>query len=174
MRGRREERSFVALPHHLLDCSNYLCLSAHAVKLLLDIYSQYRGNNNGDLAAPWSKMQPRGWRSRDTLGKALRELEAYGMIERARHGGEGKAGRKATTLWAVTWQAVDECDGKLDISARPASGRWRLAPLTALLKPASKTHRPTRPASHFDTPAVLKAPKAAPFDTPTVLIGANS
>lgn len=174
MRGRREEGSFVSLPHQLLDCSNYLCLSAHAVKLLLDIYAQYRGNNNGDLAAPWSKMQPRGWRSRDTLGKALRELEAYGMIERTRHGGEGRAGRKATTLWAITWKAVDDCDGKLDISARPASGRWRQAPETALVDTVPKTRRPTRPASHFDTPAVSKASRTAPFDTPAVLIGANT
>lgn len=170
MRGRREEGSFVALPHQLLNCPNYLSLSAHAVKLLIDIYAQYKGTNNGDLAATWSMMKERGWRSRDTLSKALRELEVYGMIERTRQGGEGKAGRKATTLWAVTWKPVDECGGKLDIGARPPSSRWRQAAELSLLKPKEKTRRPTRRASRFDTPAVSKARDSVEFDTAGVLI----
>jgi len=170
MRGRREEGSFAAIPHAVLDSANYLKLSAHAVKLLIDLCAQFKGTNNGDLAAPWSKMQGRGWKSRDTLGKAIRELLAYGMIDRTRHGGEGRAGRKAVSLFAVTWRHVDSCDGKLDVAAGPSSGRWRKPPDLRLLHPPPKTQRPTRQASQFDTPAVSMPPKRVGFDTPTVLI----
>ena len=169
--GRRDDGSYVALPHRVLNCSNFLALSAHAVKLLIDLCSQYKGRNNGDLAAPWSAMRERGWKSRETLWKAISELECYGMIERTRHGGEGKSGRKPATLYALTWQAIDECDGKLDVRPAPSSGKWREPAVLELLYVPKKSRRPTRPASRVNTPTVSKVPKPIAIDTPGVSIG---
>lgn len=100
---------------------NYRELSAHAVKLLNDLGLQFRGANNGDLSAAWKLMQPRGWRSRDTLGRALAELLHFGLIEKTRQGGLNHC-----SLYALTWLAIDECKGKLDVSATAvASGKWK-------------------------------------------------
>lgn len=120
-KGRRESGSFVALPHAVIGGDEWAALSAQAVKLLLDLYSQYKGNNNGDLTLAWSIMKPRGWKSKDTLYRARDELMAAGWIVCARQGG-----RHIPSLYAVTWQAIDECGGKLDIAETSAPlGTWK-------------------------------------------------
>ncbi len=120
-KGRRDKGPFLALPHAVLDSPNYLSLSVHARSLLVDLSRQYNGNNNGDLCAAWKLMEPRGLKSRDTLWKALKELRHYGLIELTRQGGLNRP-----SLYAVTWLAVDDCGGKLDVApTRVASGLWR-------------------------------------------------
>lgn len=119
--GRRETRPFFMWPRDVADSDAYTALSAHAVKLLNDLYFQFRGANNGDLSAAWSVMQSRGWKSRDTLCKALKELLAAGMIEKTRQGG-----RNRCSLYAVTWRSIDECKGKLDMTATTKpSNLWK-------------------------------------------------
>lgn len=119
--GRRESGSFLAVPHAILESDAYRTLGAHAVKLLFDLASQFRGSNNGDLAAAWRIMQLRNWRSRETLSRALHELQAHGLIEKTRQGG-----LNCCSLYSLTWQAIDACDGKLDAApTHVASGRWR-------------------------------------------------
>ncbi len=119
--GRAEGGGYFRLPHAVMESPNYRALSAHARMLLNDLGLQFRGANNGDLSAAWKIMQPRGWRSRDTLGRALAELLHFGLIEKTRQGGLNHC-----SLYALTWQAIDECGGKLDVSAtRVASGLWK-------------------------------------------------
>ena len=52
------------------------------------------------------------------LNKAIKELLVKGLIEIARKGGRNKC-----SLYALTFHAVDECDGKHDIKVtqRPKS-----------------------------------------------------
>lgn len=120
-KGRSNHAPFFMWPRDVANSDTYRSLSAKAVKLLNDLYFQFRGVNNGDLAAAWGIMQPRGWKSRDTLHKALCELLAVGMIEKTRQGG-----RNRCSLYAVTWLPIDECNGKLDVPAtRTPSGLWR-------------------------------------------------
>lgn len=119
--GRNDSGSFLALPHAVLESPNYPLLSAHAVKLLCDMGAQFKGKNNGDLSATWSLMNKRGWKSRDTLDRALSELLHFGLIERTRQGGMHQC-----SLFALTWRAIDDCKGKLDRPpSRTPSGRWR-------------------------------------------------
>ena len=100
---------------------NFATLSPRATKLLIDIGLQYRGRNNGDLAAPLSQMKKRGWNSSDQLNKAKRELLLKGMIIVTRQGGLNKP-----TLFALTWLPIDDCSGKLDIrSTTKAPHLWR-------------------------------------------------
>lgn len=129
-KGRRNGPTFVAFPHALLDSAAFKSLSPAAVKLLLDLASQYRGTNNGDLALTFSTMRGRGWRSTATLNRAKRELLDAGLIELTRQGGLAQ-GRRIPSLYALTWQPINECkDGngrhKLDVSpTKVASGRWK-------------------------------------------------
>ena len=121
-KGRSERGSFVMLPHEILNHPNFTGLSAYAVKLLIDLYSQYRGKNNGDFSVPWSRMSNRGWHSRGTLNRALKELVTTGWIIHTRHGGRDHR----CSLYAVTFKPVDECGGKLDLSStHTALGYWK-------------------------------------------------
>lgn len=120
--GRVESGGFFALPHAVMASPAFRGLSAPAVKMLCDLGGQYRGANNGDLSAAWRIMQPKGWRSRDTLSRAIRELRDAGLIEQTRQGGLHRC-----SLYALTWLAIDECGGKLDVPATSvASGLWKV------------------------------------------------
>jgi hypothetical protein len=124
MKGRRESPSFIAIPHECLNHVNYSRLSPYAVKLLLDLYAQYRGINNGDFTAAWKYMKPRGWKSKDTLTKALKELLSTGWIVLSRQGG-----RNQCSLYAVTFRSIDSCGRKLDIlETKTAPGNWKHIP----------------------------------------------
>lgn len=120
-KARRNNGWFFRMPVEVLDSPSYCGLSFKARALLFDMGAQYRGHNNGDLAAPWSWMEKRGWKSKDTLQRALKELLASGMIVLTRQGG-----LHCPNLYAVTWLGIDECGGKLDVPANPVPrGLWK-------------------------------------------------
>jgi len=82
---------------------------------------QYNGFNNGDFCCTWSIMKKRRWRSQATLNKAKKELIYYGWIICSRHGGKNRC-----SLYAVTFKAIDECKGKLEIPETvTAPGTWK-------------------------------------------------
>jgi hypothetical protein len=121
-KGRAETGGYLRLPHNVMRSPNYRSLSAHAVKLLIDIGCQFKGVNNGDLSAAWNIMKLCGWRSRDTLCHSLAELLHYGLIEKTRQGGMNRC-----SLYALTWIAIDDCRGKLDVRATHVpSGLWKI------------------------------------------------
>lgn len=120
-KGRMDAGGYLALPHAVMASESWRTAPARSIKLLCDLGYAYRGNNNGDLAAAWAVMQKRGWKSRDTLARAIRELLELGLIEKTRQGGLHQC-----SLYALTWLAIDECDGKLDVPATTKpSGLWR-------------------------------------------------
>ena len=136
-KGRKESGPFLPVPSDVLNSPNFLTLSLKAKALILDMGATYNGFNNGDLAAAYSMMQPRGWRSKDTLAKAISELLSSGMIEKTRQGG-----LHGPSLYAVTWKPIDACKGKLDVTAtNVASGKWRFQNVAA---PVLKTQSPPR------------------------------
>ena len=121
-RDKRERGRFLALPYAVLTSAAYLSLSPHGIKLLVDLGMQYYGRNNGDLCAAWKLMRARGWHSEETLHKAKKELLQAQLIVETRKGGRPNR----TTLYALTFFALDYCGGKLDIT--PAGfpyGGWR-------------------------------------------------
>lgn len=165
---RRESGGFAAIPHRLLESPVFTALSAHAVKLLMDLAAQFKGFNNGDLCMAWTIMEKRGWKSRDTLNKARQELLDVELILVSRHGD-----RRRPTLFALTFFAIDECSGKLDVKPtdRPYS-TWRLhepfPPVKIAMTPpsgVSKTPDMTRQAGNpkpsmagYDTTRVSERP----------------
>jgi hypothetical protein len=120
-KDKRESGGYAPLPYAVMRSHSFSLLSAHAVKLLVDLLAQYKGDNNGDFCAAWTLMQKRGWKSKDTLSKALKELLAGDWLEVTRQGGRHKA-----TLYGVTFYSIDYCKGKLDIlsTSRPR-GTWK-------------------------------------------------
>lgn len=121
---KRDGGAFITLPLSVLNGAAYVGVSAHARMLLLDLVAQYRGDNNGDLCASYkSVMRLRGWKSENTLHKAKLELIEAGLIVETR---KGSRPSKAS-LYAVTWYALDECGGKLEVTARGfPRGAYRL------------------------------------------------
>jgi len=125
-KGKKKNKvggQFLALPHAVLKSVNFTMLSAKAVKLLIDIAVQYSGTNNGNLQAAWAYMEKRGWKSRDTLGVALKELLHYGFIEKTRQGN-----LYVCSLYALTWHPIHLCNVEYDIGIKPSpisSGKWQ-------------------------------------------------
>ncbi|MES2353279.1 MAG: hypothetical protein V4568_02570 [Pseudomonadota bacterium] len=129
---KRDAGAFVAIPVAVLNSAAYCKASAYARMLLFDLLVQYRGDNNGDLCAAWKFMKPRGWRSEATLNKAKHELLDLGLIAETRKG----ARPNKATLYAVTWCALDPCNGKLDISPQSfPRGAYRLCDPLPAMKP---------------------------------------
>lgn len=124
--GRKERGKFLMVPAEVLESPNFCGLSTKAKALVLDIGAKYNGHNNGDLAAPWSWMKQRGWRSKDTLQRAVHELLTAGMIELTRQGG-----MHGPNLYAFTWFAIDETRVVLDVPpTKVASGKWKHSPMS--------------------------------------------
>lgn len=156
-RNKRERGRFLALPYAVLTSAAYLSLSPHGIKLLIDLGVQYNGSNNGDLSAAWKLMRPRGWRSEETLAKAKRELLQTQLIVETRKGWRPNR----ASLYALTFFALDYCDGKLDIALVGFPyGAWRL--MDRPLPPRARARQDTG-----------KAQKNSVLTTPAVVAGAG-
>lgn len=150
-KGRRESGTFASLPHDVIRSANWQRASGNAIKLVIDLFAQFNGTNNGDLAAPFSTMKKRGWKSSGTLKRAELEALHYGLIEKTRQGG-----LNLCNLYAVTWKPIDDCKGKLNVGpTRVASGAWRQeVPTFDGKTPVRKSNKPSavfdavRPAEH--------------------------
>ncbi|MDB9861842.1 hypothetical protein OAC78_00540 [Litorivicinus sp.] len=120
---RRQRDSFLALPKHIINGPVFKALTGKAVKALIQLGEQFNGSNNGDLQAAYSVFQAKGWRSKSTLRKALQELLDAGLIEQTR---QGWLRPRRCNLYALTWLAIDDCQGKLDVQpTRVPSNLWR-------------------------------------------------
>ena len=137
-RDKCDSGTFIKLPLCVLNGVAYLGLSSHARMLLFDLAAQYRGDNNGDLCAAFSKMKLRGWKSTHTLLAAKLELIEAGLLVETR---KGSRPSKAS-LYGLTWYAMDDCGGKLDISAQSfPRGAYRLKDAPPTLKEAKEKTR---------------------------------
>ena len=139
-KGRAENGRFVALPHHCLGHENFIRMSHKAKTLFLNVALQYNGSNNGDLCIAFSLMKKQGWKSKQTLYLAMDELQHYGWVVQTRTGGMNNTPH----LYAMTFHAIDECKGKLDIKAtKTPPGNWKTE--------VEKWIKPERYQSNFET-----------------------
>jgi len=117
---RTSKGYWMRLPYEVLDSVDYINLKAGSKQLLIDIFRQHNGRNNGDLSASFKLMQARGWRSKGTLKRALDGLLKSGLIIKTREGWFQGEHSSRCALYAVTWLGIDECPGKdLDVTANP-------------------------------------------------------
>ena len=111
---------WMALPYSVLDSRDYVNLPPSAKQLLIDIFRQHNGRNNGDLSASFKIMQKRGWKSKSTLGRALEALLESKLIIKTREGWFQGEHSSRCALYAVTWLGINECVGKdLDLKPNP-------------------------------------------------------
>lgn len=103
----RDAGGFVALPWAVLDSAAYQALSHPAKALLMEIARQYVRDNNGKLLCSLAYLSKRGWKSRDVLTRAKRELLAAGLIFETCKG----ARPNKASWYAVTWQTLDRHPG---------------------------------------------------------------
>lgn len=126
-------------------------LSPYASKLLLDIASQWSMGKNGDASTAFEKvLRVRGWRSKATLHKALKELVASGLIIQTRQGSLHEC-----SLYALGWLAIDDCGSKLDLQ-RTASplDHWRNFPSEKNTSSSTPRVPTARERLHLGTPRV--------------------
>lgn len=123
---------YIPLPLLVVRSESFARLSPKALKLLLDVMSQFNGyGNNGALSVAWTLMRRRGWRSRDTLDKARRELLDGGWLIMTRQGG-----RHRCSLYGVSFYKLDACpsailDAPFGKEERAPRGGWfRESPVT--------------------------------------------
>tara|TARA_B110000977_G_scaffold30692_1_gene40427 strand:- start:11 stop:397 length:387 start_codon:yes stop_codon:yes gene_type:complete len=112
-------RGFLHLNRPLLECQDFISLKGNSIKLLIDLGYQYNGYNNGDLCASLSVMRKRGWNSNQQLAKALKELLERNLIVQTKQGGLNLG----PNLYAITWQPINECNGKLDANPTTVAPR---------------------------------------------------
>ena len=113
--------TFLRMPHDVMKQKKFLALKPMERTVLFELAMQYNGHNNGDLCAAPKTMRDRGINSKSGVEKALAMLEEFGFIMKTRQGG-----RHMPNLWAITWQPIDECSGKLEVpETNVAPGGWR-------------------------------------------------
>ena len=119
---KRNREPFFPLRYDVLRSPVIQTLSGNAVKLLAYLMAQYNGYNNGDLSATDKEAIEAGaFKSTATLAKAKRELLESGLIAVSRQGGKNQC-----TLYALTFLAIDDCGGKLDMGeTRRAPDDWK-------------------------------------------------
>ena len=118
-KNRRESGRFILIPHAVLASSDYIRLSYKSKALLVDLVHQYNGRNNGDLTAALGTLKARGWVRSATLSSAANELMKVNLIIRTREG-KFQNPHSRCALYAITWQPIDECEGK-DLEVSPTS-----------------------------------------------------
>ena len=105
------KRGHIRIPHIVMDNDDYRNLPPNAIKLLNALVYQYRGKNNGDLTAAFTYMQHFGFKSKETLHRAIRQLLEAKMIIKTRQGFFMNPGGRCA-LYALTWLPINECQGK--------------------------------------------------------------
>ena len=109
-------KGFAGIPRRVIESDDYKSLSGSSVKLLVELCYQYRGKNNGDLTIAESLLLKRGFNSKTTIRKAAKELLEKNIIALTRQGRFINPGG-VCSLYALTWESIDHCKGKLDVSS---------------------------------------------------------
>jgi hypothetical protein len=122
---KRDGDRYIALPHVVIDSPSYRALGHPSCALLIDIARQYTGTNNGKLVACAKYLKPMGWKSNDTVTRALAELKEHKLLIETRMGM-----RPNRAAWfALGWYSLDSVDG-MDIDPRTyRTGGYKIAPL---------------------------------------------
>jgi len=116
-KGRFGTKDFNGIPRVVMLSEDYKKLSGNAVKLLMAMIHQYRGNNNGNLHAAYGGMSDWGFNSKQTLSNAIKALLHSGLIMKTRQGRFANPGG-VCSLYAIMWQPIDDCPGK-QLEAKP-------------------------------------------------------
>jgi hypothetical protein len=107
---------FAGIPRIVMESEDFKGLSSSAKVILMVLAYQYRGSNNGDLTAAPAYLRNWGIRSKVTAQRASAELLEARLIVRTRDPIFLNPGGRCA-LYALTWQPIDECNGKLEVTS---------------------------------------------------------
>ena len=107
MTKKRKNGRFIAIPHSVLNCPDYIALTPVAKSLLNELTLQYNGKNNGDLTLAWSVMRERGFNAETTVLRGKNNLLERKIVTEVRKG-IAKKGVRLCSLYALNWLRVDE------------------------------------------------------------------
>jgi hypothetical protein len=111
-RGAKIGGRFCALPHSVIHTREFVDLSGSSTKLLILMFAQFSGGNNGRLVAVADYLGPLGWKSKSMTKKCLDELTATGLLVQTRYGHKNKA-----AWFAIGWLPLDVTLGLECVSA---------------------------------------------------------
>jgi len=137
--GRKKKKGrFIGIPYHIAISEQFRSLKAPHVKLLVDLLTQYSGNNNGMLSPCHTLLKKCGWPPA-SLYRAYAYLVHSGFIVVTR---QGLKIRGFPTLVAITWNGIDEpinCryDTGIKVSPAPLS-YWKLEKSSWDIQPTIK------------------------------------
>lgn len=126
---------FVKLDHYLLKSAAWRALKPVHRALYIELAMRFNGSNNGDIALSVRQGARLVRASKDTVSRALVELEKKGFVKRNRRGSFDWKIRHATT-WILTEHALGENLATKDFM------RWRFPALESGPKAGSKRPRP--------------------------------
>lgn len=109
------------MPRNFIGSTTCANLSPMAAKLFMTLLAQLgrAAYRNGDLTTAWSVMQRYGWRSKESVAQAQKELLEAGILHMTRQGGRKRASLFALTPWAVN------CDpAKIDPGSQSYLKTW--------------------------------------------------
>lgn len=124
VKGRRggDRERFARIPLSVLESDAVTALGHAAFRVLVILAGQYWGGNNGALALTERYARRYGFRGRDTIYRALRQLEAHGLIVCTRRGMKMK---KVFTQYALGWEDINNREGQpLDVPELRDNSRW--------------------------------------------------
>jgi len=101
---------FAGIPAYVVNSDAFKSLGGNSAKLLIILANQYNSYNNGDLAITQSIIGE--WMTKNTMYSARDELYKKGFIVINAFGGRSAGGRKLASLYAITWQPVNELKEK--------------------------------------------------------------
>ena len=109
-KGRSEGGGrFLALPHTLLHSPSFRQLSCPARAVLIEIAAIYDGQNNGRIGAGVRWLAERCKVSKDTISRAIQELEDGGFIA-VMSKGSFREHQKRASEYRITWRKCDVTD----------------------------------------------------------------
>ena len=97
--------SFIRLDHDLVRSKIWAGLSANATRLLIGIWDQYNGHNNGDLRFGYAQAIRLLQCSTRTASRTFAELKDDGLIEAVEMGSfahKHQARKGVVTAWRIT------------------------------------------------------------------------
>lgn len=117
----------IRIPLAILNSPAYIALDWSARALYVDMRNLLRSTNNGNISAALSHLRHHGWRSPATLAKALRQLEAVGLIAKTRQTIGVQRGSKVCNLYRFTDMEAFEVP-KLQIAASKVTNDYKRLP----------------------------------------------
>ena len=102
---KQKQARYMRAPAAFFTCREYTQLSGSALKVLMAVYVQFKGNNNGRLYPGMERLRAMGVKlAPATLAKACKELRATNLVVQTRQGRLPDITEWwALTCWPFNW-----------------------------------------------------------------------